>query len=1613
MRIFLFYIIFINSLSLFSQVINDKCENANEILVSERNFGIGIFKSKAIDLKEATKEVGETCSEDIVRIGNCFKTVWYKFTIPTTRNVEVILKQKDSLIPQIFVGFTIYKSTHCDINPNNLSNQLTPLSKFGASGNSCLQSGTYYIQVSSKASAKDSIWIELNIKPSNVLTYDHKETPYEYKTTNSTISYNPQLECLSLEEVEIQGVRSNDYKKSFWLNCEFSLTSVKDQISIVSDVGFAYRTFSAMPNNDSFNLQKPFIYLFGRNINATILNNECDFIKSKKIFIQIIIKDSTSFIRPTVISSNATPDLWNTPITNFFLNTNNTTNTSQSRYLNCTGVLKKHGCKNIILDTIIDVYKYNNPNIKDVITSLDRAAYIVVNSSEAGILNINTLRGSHGIGSKYIIYEGDIRNQCDLTKLYESNIQNTYEFCVENKTYTIVVAYRNPEYNTPITVEITQKAYVNNVKHYQHSDVKNLGIYNPNITSVFANGLFSFHDKDTIVQIDTFKKVGKFIFSEFYLSNDASLDFGIMSNNITLGLYVFKGRFIDNTIKTIDFFNYKTQNYDRCKIFEEGYYTVLLFQDSLINTKVTPCLKARGQFNVKKVYVCPNGTVNNRPDKAIEINNNLDLLSNSAVLNGINYIYNFGSCIDCDAINNSVLPKLNCNSNLRYNNGYYRSIYYSFYISENAEIKAPFNSVLYKGNIKQNQSLINDTNKLIDPCSFDYIYCNLEGNQYYTLVIFTTSNRGTYTFSLEATKHKQTINDFAKNAFDLGHFNSTKNITSPKSVMTCHTSSAPTDPEYYEVGSFPLRRRNLSRENWPLNYKDVLNKKRNVERRNMWYTFTAEGNNTITVTLNSTNSTCKNDIYIYRYTNGFNLNFNGNFDSTSNGLELVKKNTSSSSGCLTNSVQFINESCRSERYFLLVENENTPNAEYSLNLKSNYSANQTSIGNNCNTAIQYQATQFGNIIINGNNHCNTWGESPYENPMVKNVRSTWFEVDVKNINKFDLEISYTGSTKISSYNVYAGECGYLTKVSELKSGLSYFTLSCMTIGKIFIQAVTEKPNIGNLQFTVKIKQPLSINCKPYDFKSVVAQFFLKGGCTNDSIYSDNISTQGSNIQHLWYVNNIYYSNQANPVLLTNSSGFKIGNNDIKLVVINTLFNTRDSAIVNFYKNNVPYFLEINYPKVVYCPDSINLEIQTNFTNNLNYVWKISNTNLLNPYQESQKIKGYNYYNITLSAISDNCFFYDTVEINVKPTLKIFKDAINSCNAMKYCIDIIEYTNVQLNGIPVNSNFCLDTSGKYIISGYYNNCLFIDTFNLLIYDSIVHRFYNDTHVICNNNPIEIKYNRKLQEYLWNNGSKDSSIFVNNAGNYFLIGNLNRCEIINYHVNIINEQHPTKFLRDTAICENDTFYFKTPPMSLTIDYQSPNLQKWIVKENTPIYVTLKNQNCTIHDSAIVEVILHPNLFADTVVCFSNILNSIDLDGYEANYYNWLGENSNSRYLTVNKYGNMILERLNTNFCIDTIHYQVKELCPLSVYLPNVFSPNGDPNNNTYKFVINGEYQSFNFTIFNRWGEIIYKSNSKNEWDGYYKGALVAEGVYGVLLEVVADKKYIYRTTVTLLF
>lgn len=185
----------------------------------------------------------------------------------------------------------------------------------------------------------------------------------------------------------------------------------------------------------------------------------------------------------------------------------------------------------------------------------------------------------------------------------------------------------------------------------------------------------------------------------------------------------------------------------------------------------------------------------------------------------------------------------------------------------------------------------------------------------------------------------------------------------------------------------------------------------------------------------------------------------------------------------------------------------------------------------------------------------------------------------------------------------------------------------------------------------------------------------------------------------------------------------------------------------------------------------------------------------------------------------------------------------------------------------------------------------------------------------------------------------------------------------------------------------------------------------------YVTVQNDHqCKASDTVNITAILPlPAGFlpADTALCNYGKLEIKPSKSFPS--YVWsTGETASS--ITVKKAGIYWLRVTDSYNCpgTDSIIILQKD-CLTGFYIPNAFTPNQDGRNDTFKPIIGGIVERYQFTIYNRWGQVVFSSSDINKgWDGTLGGIKQDANVflYTCRFKLEGDSEKLERGTVVLL-
>jgi gliding motility-associated-like protein len=211
------------------------------------------------------------------------------------------------------------------------------------------------------------------------------------------------------------------------------------------------------------------------------------------------------------------------------------------------------------------------------------------------------------------------------------------------------------------------------------------------------------------------------------------------------------------------------------------------------------------------------------------------------------------------------------------------------------------------------------------------------------------------------------------------------------------------------------------------------------------------------------------------------------------------------------------------------------------------------------------------------------------------------------------------------------------------------------------------------------------------------------------------------------------------------------------------------------------------------------------------------------------------------------------------------------------------------------------------------------------------------------------------------------------------------------------------KSAVICERDSFLLKPSASFDSIKWDNGSNASFISIKQQGAYSAEAKLigGCTVRDTFFLrtEPGLAFSLGNDTVLCGNQ---QILLDpGTIANTYEWSTGETTPTIRSYAGAGNIWVKLSNNYGCIssDTIHIGLCQPQSLAKEIPNAFTPNNDGDNDTWRIELLDAYPGAVVSIYNRWGQIVYKNNSypAEGWDGTSNGKDLPMSTYFYVIEL----------------
>ncbi len=249
--------------------------------------------------------------------------------------------------------------------------------------------------------------------------------------------------------------------------------------------------------------------------------------------------------------------------------------------------------------------------------------------------------------------------------------------------------------------------------------------------------------------------------------------------------------------------------------------------------------------------------------------------------------------------------------------------------------------------------------------------------------------------------------------------------------------------------------------------------------------------------------------------------------------------------------------------------------------------------------------------------------------------------------------------------------------------------------------------------------------------------------------------------------------------------------------------------------------------------------------------------------------------------------------------------------------------------------------------------------------------------------------------WPDGSSTETFWINDEQIYtFSI--TDDCGTVPYELVIEYDTIPFVDLGpDRLLCEGQSYLLDGSEAG-DVDYlwESGSTDTFELVDHEDVYaLTVSNLCGSYTDEVVIEYNLIPESIIDSEVYFcKGRLPEFDLSDYPGTF-EW-SDGSSGPYYTAQFLGVHWVDYTDDNMCFtfrDSVTvFEDDCFCP--IYLPTAFTPDGDGINDVYKCEFECAPFDFTLEIFDRWGNLAYRTHSPNVgWDGKVNGKDAPMGVY----------------------
>lgn len=383
----------------------------------------------------------------------------------------------------------------------------------------------------------------------------------------------------------------------------------------------------------------------------------------------------------------------------------------------------------------------------------------------------------------------------------------------------------------------------------------------------------------------------------------------------------------------------------------------------------------------------------------------------------------------------------------------------------------------------------------------------------------------------------------------------------------------------------------------------------------------------------------------------------------------------------------------------------------------------------------------------------------------------------------------------------------------------------------------------------------------------------------------------------------------------------------------------------------------------------------------------------------------------------------TITVNPTPTVTATASTITSCEGDTVTLTGGGATNYTWdNGVTDGVPFVITTTTTFTVTGTdANSCS--DTAQITITVNplpTISANASPSSTICNGDSVVLT-GSGANSYTWDNGVTDGVSFVPTATTTYTVTgqDANGCtnsDTVTITVTTCIFPQADFSVSDSVICAGycvDFTDLSADALTWEWTFQGGNPSASTDQNPTVCYdsagtysVQLIVTNNFGADTLISQIVVHPNPIIDagndTTIMFGDPANLTATTNSSGSFYwepsfNVVCPSCQNTQANPEETTTYIVTITDTNGCSASDTIMVTVEFENVVFVPNIFSPNGDGNNDVVYVRAQG-VEKLHFYIYNRWGELVFETQDINiGWDGTYNGEPLNKAVFVYYVEV----------------